>query len=92
MKQTTLSPHLAVKISMKSTSDPTLADYAKAIVNTECRWCGASLKGKPVDHYDHPSAWPVHGFDKLQWLSIKCPKCGYDWALWKLGVPRYEGR
>jgi len=69
---------------------PTLADYARAIVDTECRWCGRSLKHRRVDHYDHSDGWPVHGFDRLQWLSIKCPKCGYDWALWKLGVPRHE--
>jgi len=22
------------------------------------------------------------------WLYVTCPKCKYEWALWKLGVPR----
>jgi len=70
----------------------TLRQYAEAIETTKCRLCGRSLLRRPVDHYDHPEGWPVHGFNKLQWLSIKCPKCDYDWSLWKLGLPRYEGR
>lgn len=27
--------------------------------------------------------------DGLYWLYIKCPRCGYEWSLWKLGVSRY---
>ena len=27
-----------------------------------------------------------------QWVYIHCPKCGYDWALWKLGMQLDEAR
>lgn len=64
-----------------------LEDYKKLIKAKTCRWCKASLENKPIEHYPHISGWEVEGFDKLQWLYITCD-CGYQWALWKLGVPR----
>jgi hypothetical protein len=57
-----------------------------------CRWCGAELHG-PVQAYPHEGGWIVRGMggrthEGRWWLYIKCPKCAYDWALWRLGVPR----
>jgi len=59
--------------------DPSLA---------QCGFCGTILEGEPIRQYPHKAGWPVKGFDKLQWLFVKCPKCGYDWNLSKLGVAR----
>jgi len=56
--------------------------------NPACTFCGASLKGQPIRGYTHDGGWPVEGYEKLLWLYIKCPKCKYDYAIWKLGVPR----
>jgi len=69
---------------------PTLEDYRKQITRDECDGgCGfKGLKGLPIEHYDHDGGWPVEGFKEKQWLYVTCPKCGYQWALWKLGVPR----
>ena len=67
---------------------PTLEDYRKQIKDDKCHFCGfEGLKNLPIEHYDHSDGWPVEGFKELQWLYVICP-CGYQWALWKLGVPR----
>lgn len=54
-----------------------------------CEWCRAPLRG-PIQHYPHPGGWKVAGEEGRQWLYVVCPKCGYQWALWKLGFPREE--
>jgi hypothetical protein len=46
------------------------------------------LNDEPIKAYPHDGGWKVKGLDGLWWLYITCPKCGYDWALWKLGVRR----
>lgn len=68
----------------------TLEDYAKLIVGQTCRWCGTTLPAEKIEHYTHPDGWLVSGFEMPQWLFVHCPKCGYDHALWKLGVPREQ--
>ena len=50
-----------------------------------CKWCNRKLHG-PVYAYSHTGGWAVPGMDGKWWLYISCG-CGYDWALWKLGVP-----
>jgi len=67
---------------------PTLEDYKKMIKETKCRWCHADLSNQPIEHYDHEGDWEVKGFKEKQWLYVTCPKCKYQWALWKLGVSR----
>jgi hypothetical protein len=55
------------------------------------RWrcfCGASLEGLALCGYDHSDGWKVPGIEKRQWLWLHCVNCGYDFAIWKLGVPR----
>lgn len=74
---------------MEVQEDKSLKDYANMITKSECT-CGMEL---PTHHsaihmYDHDSGWPVEGYKERQWLYIVCPRCGYQWALWKLGVPR----
>lgn len=67
---------------------PTLEDYKKMIKNKECKWCGESLETEPVEMYTHDDGWTVDGEHFKKWLYIECPECGYEWALWKLGIPR----
>ncbi len=68
--------------------------YYKALNSTpeklKCRWCNTSLDGEPIRAYPHSAGWTVEGIEGKQWLYIVCPrkKCGYQWAIWKLGVPR----
>lgn len=73
--------------------EPTLAEYEQ-ITPTDCRWCEDKGKGTlgPIEHYDHSGGWPVKGFEKKQWLYRTCNRCGYQWAIWKLGVSRSYGR
>jgi len=41
-----------------------------------------------IDAYEHDNGWALAGFEHRLWLSLKCPGCGYDWPLDKLGVQR----
>jgi hypothetical protein len=67
----------------------TLEEYRSRVIDQKCRWCGADLPSD-VEFYAHPEGWPVEGLEQLQWLFLTCPKCGYQWSLWKLGVSRHE--
>jgi hypothetical protein len=53
-----------------------------------CSFCGSSLKGVPISYYPHDAGWTVSGLVGKFWLYLVCPKCGYQWALWKLGVKK----
>lgn len=68
-----------------------LGEYANQITRKKCT-CGADLPTSAFDieHYSHDGGWKVKGYTEKQWLYITCPnrKCGYQWSLWKLGVPR----
>ena len=76
-----------------TTEKPTLAEYEQ-ITPKDCRWCEDKGKGTlgPLEYHDHSAGWPVKGFEKLQWLYRICSRCGYQWAIWKLGVSRSYGR
>lgn len=65
----------------------TMKEYLEMVKGKRCLFCGEPLPDK-ILHYDHDGGWDVLGFDKRQWLFIECDKCHYQWALWKLGVPR----
>lgn len=52
---------------------------------TTC-FCGASLSGIDVETYPHGDGWKTD-IGKV-WIYVTCPKCGYQWAIWKLGVSR----
>lgn len=68
---------------------PSLDYYRFQIKQTECKFCGyRELDQLPIEFYEHDGGWWLTDFTKKQWLYITCPKCGYEWALWKLGVPR----
>lgn len=66
-----------------------LGEYANLITRKNCS-CGATLQTSAwnIQHYCHEGGWKVKGFNEKQWLYIHCNECGYDWALWKLGVAR----
>ena len=61
--------------------------YMNLCTVDDCQWCGTMLN-KNVDLYPHRDGWLVTGYNERQWLSRHCSKCGYDWSLNKLGVPR----
>ncbi|MFX1380752.1 MAG: DUF6011 domain-containing protein [Promethearchaeota archaeon] len=52
--------------------------------------CSCGFKGihkEPIlGYWDHPGGWMIRG--RMAWLYIHCPKCGYEWSIWKLGVLR----
>jgi len=51
--------------------------------------CGHDLSKEPIIYYvPHSDGWTVQGEKTKAWLYVKCPKCGYDMAVWKMGVPR----
>lgn len=50
-----------------------------------CKYCGTPLPHTPIHCYEHSNGWIVKGFQEKQWLFIICPKCNYQWSLWKLG-------
>lgn len=60
--------------------------------------CGADLTKCGIEGYKHGDGWNVRiklrvsPFEAVvnYWLYITCPKCGYQWAIWKLGVDRNQ--
>jgi len=51
--------------------------------------CGYDLRNEPIIYYvPHSSGWTIKGENDKVWLYVKCPRCGYDMAIWKMGVPR----
>lgn len=67
----------------------TIDEIREKIKTTTCRWCGEEhIDRQPISYYPHDGGWEVEGFNEKQWLYIVCPKCEYQHALWKLGVPR----
>ncbi len=63
--------------------------YADQVTQKGCT-CGATLptRGCNLEAYAHPDGWVLDGLPGKWWLYIVCPECNYQWALWKLGVPR----
>jgi len=59
----------------------------KGEIKNKCCWCGSPLHAQDLKRYPHGDGWTVDGEGK-QWLYIPCRKCGYEWAIWKLGVDR----
>lgn len=66
----------------------TLENYQKKISRNQCTCKYIGLKELPIELYEHDSGWLVSGYKFRQWLYVTCPQCGYQWALWKLGVER----
>ena len=68
---------------------PSPDDYRRQIQKTRCAFCGyEDLDQLPIEYFPHDGGWWLGTLEQKQWLFIHCPGCGYDWALWKLGVPR----
>jgi len=70
----------------------TLEEFREILrkMKLRCRWCFTPLPDE-IQHYPHASGWEVedsNGFVTRLWLYVTCSTCGYDWALWKLGIPR----
>ena len=65
---------------------PEVADWVRDhCERAQCK-CGQDLRGEDVRGYPHISGWWTDS-GKV-WLYIHCPTCGYDVALWKIGVDR----
>jgi len=67
---------------------PDVADWIRAHCDparSRCL-CGRDLRGDLVHGYSHDARWETDA--GRMWLFIHCPKCGYEMAIWKLGVPR----
>jgi len=65
-----------------------LAVYRSKIKTFDCLSCKADLSKAPISFYPHALGWKLWGLKFRQWLFIRCTHCGYDIALWKLGVQR----
>lgn len=66
-----------------------VARFSEECQEKVCRWCEASLLEQPFKHYGpHSGGWTLRGYEEKRWVYVTCPKCGYDWAIWKLGAPR----
>lgn len=48
--------------------------------------CGRDLRGDQVLGYPHDAGWLMDS--GKMWLFIPCPECGYEMALWKMGISR----
>lgn len=62
---------------------PDLEWYSQSLENC---FCGETLTGQPINHYDHVGGWWVGGFKHRQWLSVKCPKCRDENSLTKFKI------
>lgn len=70
---------------------PSIQDYRKMLRGKVCRWCNTPLDNVPIQSYPHGDGWEVKEYPYKMWLYVECPKCKYQWALWKLGIPRPRG-
>jgi hypothetical protein len=55
------------------------------LVWTKCKHCEDVWLPHEIYAYEHSNGWVVKGYAARQWLFIICPKCGFQWSLWKLG-------
>lgn len=68
-----------------------LSHYQSELKGKICKWCKkrnenfiVPLESEPLERYDHSGGYDVDGFEEKQWLYVVCPKCDYQWSLWKL--------
>ena len=65
---------------------PEVTDWVRQhCERAQCK-CGQDLRCEDVRGYPHISGWWTDS-GKV-WLYSHCPTCGYDVALWKIGVDR----
>lgn len=48
--------------------------------------CGRDLLGDQVLGYPHDAGWFTD--EGKMWLFVHCLECGYEMALWKMGISR----
>jgi len=48
--------------------------------------CGEPLEYGELASYDHDGGYHLKGYGKPQWVYLQCPKCGYQWSIWKLRI------
>jgi hypothetical protein len=58
------------------------------LTQTDCL-CGKNLSLEDILYYvPHGDGWTIQCETEKVWLYVKCPKCGYDMSIWKMGVNR----
>uniref|UniRef100_A0A6H2A3Z3 Uncharacterized protein n=1 Tax=viral metagenome TaxID=1070528 RepID=A0A6H2A3Z3_9ZZZZ len=64
----------------------TLGEIATILIqkDAQCHWCGSRFDLCSINCYPHKDGIEVEGYTTKQWVYLRCMKCGYDWALWKL--------
>ena len=93
LNNTTKHKHAKIDSSYEKVLPETEAkEYRKQYGNDGRRsacLCGYDLSQEPIIYYvPHEGGWTIKGETRKVWLYVKCPKCGYDMSLWKMGVPR----
>lgn len=61
-----------------------LSHYQALVDCVVCPECKTHLL--PIEVYPHRGGWELKDYLTRQWLSAKCPKCRFEWSLWKLGI------
>ena len=62
-----------------------LNEIALAVENLDINCsCGEPIHASEVDCYPHDGGVKIDDYTELQWVYFHCPRCEYDWALWKL--------
>jgi len=46
--------------------------------------CGTALRGDNVTYRPHEGGVRIQGMTGPQWVFVRCDKCGYNMALWKI--------
>lgn len=73
---------------------PNFTDYKKQLTGKKCLICGKGLKPSYLKGYPHDGGYTVFLFGKTKeklWLYAECKNCGYQNALWKLGIKDLSG-
>lgn len=76
----------AKELMQRYADEPHTLTWFEHVTPTTCKDCGGQLG--PIEHYPHDGGWTVEGLDGKRWLYRHCDKCGYDWSISRLGVPR----
>jgi hypothetical protein len=76
-----------VKNEKRELTDAEYKEAVKLDWKTTCpsKKCPHYNQGRPYN----PTTDPC--IEEKCWLYVKCPRCGYDMSVWKMGVSREEG-
>ena len=58
------------------------------LLDGKCTCEKSTFADMPLNMYPHTGGWNIAEINKKQWLFFTCPSCGYQWSIWKIGVPK----